>query len=124
MAPRVCFQRHQVRITTPCLLVVLASYARSSSLEHSLESSENPHLAPPQSSFTRSPARVMPYRSHVQQLEALPLDKELGDELLDERDVRDGTSEPRSLSESKYESSESVALEAGEIAVRPNCDES
>lgn len=107
-------------MTTPCLRVVLASYARSSSLEHSLESSEKPHLAPPQSSLTRSPARVMPYRSHVQQLETLPLDTELGDELLDEREVSDGTDESRSLSESKYESSELV----GDIEVRPNCDES
>jgi len=92
---------HQVRITTPCRLVVLESYTLSSSLEHSLESSLYPHLAPPQSSFTRSPLRVMPYRSHVQQL--LPLDTLLGDEEFVLRDVSDGTSEPRSLSESKYE---------------------
>jgi len=94
-------------MTTPCRRVVLASYSisASSSLEHSDESSLYPHLAPPQSSRTLSPDRVMPYRSHVQQLLLeLTLD---GEELLVERDVRDGTLEPESESESMYESSPS-----------------
>ena len=55
----------------------------------------------------------MPYRSHVQQLlPELTLD---GEELLVERDVRDGTSE--SSSESMYESSSESEL-PGEIVWR------
>jgi len=69
--------------------VVLASYWYSSSDEHSDESSEYPHLAPPQSSFTLSPERVIPNLSHVQhELPELTLD---GLELLVERDVSEGT---------------------------------
>jgi hypothetical protein len=105
-----------VRITTPCLRVVFCSYRYSSSEEHSDDSSLYPHLAPPQSNLTLSPARVMPYRSHVQQLlPELTLD---GDDELVDRDVSDGTSE--SLSESKYESSSDmeVAEEAGDIDCR------
>jgi hypothetical protein len=107
VARRASSRGRYVRMTTPCRRVVLASYSinASSSLEHSDESSLYPHLAPPQSSLTLSPDRVMPYRSHVQQLLLeLTLD---GDELLVERDVRDGTLEPESESESMYESSPS-----------------
>lgn len=83
-------------MTTPCLRVVFSAYTYSSSDEHSDESSLYPHLAPPQSSFTRSPARVIPYRSHVQQLlRELTL---LGDDELVDREVRDGTSESSSES--------------------------
>jgi len=94
----------------------------SSSEEHADESSLYPQRAPPQSSFTLSPERVMPYRSHVQQL--LPeLTLEGDDEFVD-RDVKDGTSE--SLSESNSESSSSdidVADEAGEMDCRAKRDD-
>jgi hypothetical protein len=108
-----------VRTTMPWRRVVLASYssASSSSEEQSDESSLYPHRAPPQSSLTRSPERVIPYRSHVQQLlPELTLD---GEELLVERDVSDGTD---SLSESIYESSSDndEADDAGDIVCRAN----
>lgn len=66
----------------------------------------------------------MPYRSHVQQL--LPLDTLLGDEEFVLREVSDGTSEPRSLSESKYEDplERDETLEAGEMVVRAKREES
>lgn len=105
-----------MRITTPCLRVWFFSYVYSSSDEHSDDSSLYPQRAPPQSSFTLSPVRVMPYRSHVQQLlPELTLD---GDDELVDRDVSDGTSE--SSSESKYEPSSEmdVAEEAGDIVWR------
>lgn len=75
--------------------------------------------------MTRSPLLVIPYRSQVQQLFTLPLDTELGLELFEDRDVREGT-ESRSLSESKYEEPESdmdVVLEAGETVTRENWEE-
>jgi len=93
-----------VRITTPCRRVVFSSYRYSSSEEHSDESSLYPHRAPPQSSFTLFPSRVMPYRSQVQQL-LLELTLDGLDEFVD-RDVSDGTSEPLS----EYESSDSDIL--------------
>jgi len=95
----------QRRTIMPCRLVVLARYFFSSSLseEHSLPSS--PQTAPPQSSLTLAPDLVIPKRLHVQQLadegrddvlaedgDEEPLLRELRDE------VRDGTSEPLSLS--------------------------
>lgn len=104
------------RINTPRLRVVFCSYTYSSSDEHSLLSSLYPHLAPPQSSFTLSPARVMPYRSHVQHEE--PLDTELGDEEFVERDVSEGTSEPESESKSDSSSEMLVAEPAGDMVWR------
>jgi hypothetical protein len=78
-------------MTTPWRRVVFSSYTYSSSEEQSDESSEYPHRAPPQSSLTRSPARVIPYLSQVQhELPELTLD---GLELLVERLVSEGTSE-------------------------------
>lgn len=96
--------------------MVFASYScrYSSSDEHSLESSLYPQRAPPQSSLTLSPDRVMPYRSHVQHV--LPDETLDGDELFVERDVRDGTSE--SLSESMYDEPVDETDEAGEIVWR------
>lgn len=67
----------------------------------------------------------MPYRSQVQQELMLPLDTELGDELLVDRDVSDGTSESTSLS--KYESSDSekdVVDDAGDMVAREKRDDS
>jgi len=90
-------------MTTPWRRVVFSSYTYSSSDEQSSESSEYPHRAPPQSSLTRPPARVMPKRSHVQQL--LPELTLLGELELVEREVRDGTSEPESESYSESEES-------------------
>jgi len=105
-------------MSTPCRRVVFAAYSScsSSSEEQSDESSLYPHRAPPQSSLTRSPERVIPYRSQVQQLlPELTLD---GDELFVDRDVSDGTSE--SLSESMYESESDEMEEAGDILCRAN----
>jgi len=100
--------RPQRRTIIPCRLVVLARYAFSSSSlsdEHSLPSS--PQTLPPQSSLTLAPDLVMPKRLQVQQLVDDDLDDEVADdgeedpllrELRDE--VKDGTSESLSLSES------------------------
>lgn len=100
-------------MTTPWRRVVLASYWCSSSDEHSEESSEYPQRAPPQSSFTLSPVRVIPKRSQVQhELPELTLD---GLELLVDREVKDGTSEDSSESYSDSSSDMEVVEPSGEI---------
>lgn len=85
----------------PFRRVAPCRYSSSLSLEQLLPSSLLPHRAPPQSSLTRSPSRVMPYRSQVQQLLALLSELGVLDELL-RLLVRDGTS----LSSSELSSSD------------------
>jgi len=63
----------------------------SSEDEQQDSSSEYPHRDPPQSSLTRSPARVIPYRSHEQ------------DERLDRSETEDKVESDRELSEEPTE---------------------
>lgn len=74
--------------------------SRSLSLLQLLLSSLYPHLAPPQSSLTRLPARVMPYRSHVQHELRLLTELAPGELELLLRLLSDGTAELRSECES------------------------
>ena len=99
-------RRPQRRTTIPCLLACryrACAAISLSSLEHSLpDSSDDPHNLPPQSSLTRVPSRLMPYRSHEQTEVALdgedePLDRELAD--LEPSERREGTLPEPSLSE-------------------------
>jgi len=104
------------RTTMPCRRVVRALWSSSDSLLHS-EPSEYPQREPPQSSLTREPPRVMPKRSQVQHDEVD--ETELGVLLLLLRELRDGTSEPESESESSslLSSSESLTCAAANFAV-------
>jgi hypothetical protein len=64
---------HHRLTTTPWRRELAGIYSSSPEEQQELESSLYPHLEPPQSSLTRSPARVMPYRSHVQLADGVEL---------------------------------------------------